>query len=316
MRLLLRLLLAGVVGLTVLAWWRWPALDADAAYTPDLARPLWRNGGPPVLVDSAHWNSATGTHGLTAFTALLRADGYRVLRDGNAARAEMLADARISVVADPMGVPGVGRRIATAVGLPPLTVFDDDALIGQEVETLLQWIDNGGALLLAVDETPFARGSRTLAARLGVGLRGRLVVDAGHSEPRTPWRLVFSRENGLIGRHPIVDGTADLPPVNRVVTFGGQALEAGDGATPLLVLGDSAIDLARAGAPPETGEPVRGLAQAVALERGRGRVVVLGDTTVLTAVTASDGRTLGLAWPESDNARFVRAVMRWLATPN
>lgn len=313
MRPLLRLAALAILVLALVAWWRWPALDPDAPYAADLRRPLWSADGPAVLVDAAHWNGATARRGLVAFATLLAADGYEVLPPGNAARAEMLADARIAVIADPLGVPGVLRRIASPFGLQDLAVFDDDALIAQEVETLLQWVDNGGGLLLAVDDAPFARGSRALAARLGVGLRGRLVVDGGHSEPRTPWRLVFSRENGLLGRHPIVDGWPDMPAVNRVVTFGGQALEPGQGVTPLLVLGESAVGVAGVGASPESGEPARGLAQAVAIERGRGRVVVLGDTTILTAVTASDGRTLGLPWTPSDNARFVRHVMRWLA---
>ena len=110
----------------------------------------------------------------------------------------------------------------------------------QEIETTIQWIENGGSLLLAVDEDPIARGSVALAARLGVALRRRLVIDLGHSEPRFPERLVFSRENGLIGRHPVVDGFPDAPPVNRVVTFGGQALVAPPGAATLLVLSPSA----------------------------------------------------------------------------
>ena len=125
MRLRFRLLLAGVVVLAILAWWRWPALDPDAAYSPEV-RPLWPDGGPAVLVDNAHWNGASGARGLVAFTALLRADGYRVLRDGNAARAEMLADARVAVIADPMGIPGVGRRLTLALGLPPLTALASD----------------------------------------------------------------------------------------------------------------------------------------------------------------------------------------------
>ena len=152
-----------------------------------------------------------------------------------------------------------------------------------------------------------------LAARLGVELRRRLVIDLGHSEPRFPERLVFSRENGLIGRHPIVDGFPDAPPVNRVVTFGGQALVPPQGAATLLTLSASATDVARKGDPATSGQSVAGLAQAIAIERGRGRVVVLGDVALLTMSEVGDGQPTGLSWAGTNNERFVRYVMRWLS---
>ncbi len=266
-----------------------------------------------MLIDNAHWNGATGTNGLVAFAGLLAADGYVVLPDANATRAETLADARIAVVANPLGLSGLARRALDRVQLADLTAFDDEALIGQEIETTIQWIENGGSLLLAVDEDPIARGSVDFAARFGVGLRRRLVIDVGNSEPRFPERLIFSRENGLIGSHPIVDGGPTLPAVNRVVTFGGQALAPPDGAAVLLRLGASAVDVARKGDPATSGEPVGGLAQAVALERGRGRVVVLGDVALLTMSEVGDGQPTGLSWAGTNNERFVRYVMRWLS---
>ena len=56
-----------------------------------------------------------------------------------------------------------------------------------------------------------------------------------------------------------------------------------------------------------------GLAHAVAFERGRGRVVVLGDTHVLTADAVAGGAPTGLAWSGTNNERFVRYVLRWLS---
>jgi hypothetical protein len=294
-------------------WWRTSAGPAELDYRGTIEAPTWPSNGPAVLIDNAHWNAATGARGLKAFAGLLAADGYVVLPDGNATRAEMLADARVGVVANPLGLAGVARRLADHAGLAHLAIFDDDALLSQEIETTLQWIENGGSMLLAVDEQPMSRGSAGLAARLGVQLRGRLVVDVGQSVPRFPERLVFSRENGLIGVHPIVDGFAGTPPVNRVVTFGGQALVPPAGASTLLILSASATDVARKGEPAVNGEPVGGLAHAIALERGRGRIVVLGDVALLTMSEVGDGQPTGLSWAGTNNERFVRYVMRWLS---
>lgn len=293
--------------------WRGLAESPGQAYTGAIDRPLWRGDGPAVLIDAAHWNAGTSTGRLRAFAGLLAADGYTVLRGGNATRAEVLVDARIAVVANPLGVLGVMRRAADAAGLGGATFFADDGLLTQEIETTLQWVENGGSLLLAADEAPMARGSQGLATRLGVGMRGRPVIDVGHSDGHEPTRLVFSRENGLFGAHPIVDGFPDAPPVNRVVTFGGQALDPPAGAAVLLRLSDSATEVARAGDPTTTGRPVAGLALAVAFERGRGRVVVLGDSHVLTADAVAGGPPTGLAWAGTNNERFVRYLMRWLS---
>ncbi len=302
-----------VVAGTGLALWRGVAELPGLPYAGAIARPVWAADGPAVLIDNAHWNAGTGTGRLRAFAGLLAADGYTVLPEGNATRAEMLENARIAVVVNPLGVLGAVRRVADRAGLAGLTFLDDDGLLTQEIETTVQWVENGGSLLVAADESPLARGSRGLAARFGVGLRGRLVVDLGHSDGRSPSRLVFSRENGLFGVHPVVDGFPDAPPVNRVVTFGGQAIEPPPGAAVLLRLGTSAAEVDRQGDPPTTGESVAGLAQAIAFERGRGRVVVLGDTHLLTADPAAGGVPTGLDWAATNNERFVRYVMRWLS---
>lgn len=294
-------------------WWRESAAPGELAYRGTVTAPAWTGNGPAVLVDNAHWNAATTARGLVAFAGLLQADGYTVLPGANAARAETLKDARVAVIANPLGLSGMARRVARTVGLDELAMFDDEALMGQEIDTTLQWIENGGSLLLAVDEDPVARGSVALAASLGVTLHRRLVIDLGHSEPRFPERLVFSRENGLIGAHPIVDAGRDVPAVNRVVTFGGQALTVPQGAAALLVFSPSAVEVARKGDPATSGASVGGLAQAVAFERGRGRVVVLGDVALLTMSEVGDGQPVGLSWAGTNNERFVRHIMRWLS---
>ena len=235
-------LLVGILG--ALAWWNWQVPQADATYIPAIPSPGWPAGeGPAVLIDDAHWNGATGERGLAGFTTLLRADGYRLLPAGNATRAEMLADARIAVVADPLGLSGWLRGLADRLGLPPVTALDDDALWVQEMETVVQWVENGGSLLIAVDDGPPARGVRGLAVRLGIDLHEGVIVDLGHSEPLSPDRLVFSRENGLLGAHPIVDGSPTAPAVNRVVSVGGTALTPPAGADVLLRLSPSAVEV-------------------------------------------------------------------------
>lgn len=308
------LLVPALAVLVGVGWWAWPEPPDDAVVAPTRDVPTWRaDEGPTVLVDNAHWNAATTRRGLVGFAELLRADGYRVLPDGNATRAEMLADARIGVVANPLGLSGELRGLVARLGLPPLTFFDDEALWVQEMETVLQWVENGGSMLVAVDEGPPARAVRGLATRFGMQVGEGIVVDLGNSEPRAPERLVFSRENGLIGAHPIVDGAADRQAVNRVVSVGGPALSGPEDGAALLRFGSSAVEVPRLGVSPASGTPVAGLARAVAFERGRGRVVVVADTSLLTGLVDDSGHPYGLGADGTQADRFVVGVMRWLA---
>ena len=81
----------------------------------------------------------------------------------------------------------------------------------------------------------------------------------------------------------------------------------------LLRLSPSAVEVPRLGVSPADGTPVPGLARAVAFERGRGRVVVVADTSLLTTLVDADGQPYGPGAEGTNNDRFVRYVMHWLA---
>ena len=141
---------------------------------------------------------------------------------------------------------------------------------------------------------------------------------------RDPAQLVFASADGLLGEHPILSGRSPEERVSRVVTFTGQSLLAPPGSSPLLRLSESAVDIPVLDVRYRKslldwdrittfGDaiPTRGDCQAVALEWGRGRVVVAGEAALFTAQRAGDDR-FGLASPGTDNERFVRNAVRWL----
>src|SRR5258705_151161 len=104
-------------------------------------------------------------------------------------------------------------------------------------------------------------------------------------ESRDDSQLVFSRQNGLLADHAITRG------VRRVMTFTGESVRGG---TPLLRLADSAVNrpakprVTRSGGDTRVEvvygdpQPARGWSQGVALEHGRGRVVVLAEAAMLS----------------------------------
>lgn len=69
--------------------------------------------------------------------------------------------------------------------------------------------------------------------------------------------LVFSRQNGLLGSHAIVEGRHAAEKIARVPSFNGQSLRGPAGATGLLVLSETASDRAADG----TVRPSSGRAQ-------------------------------------------------------
>ncbi len=259
---------------------------------------------PLVLFDDAHHNR----HGITStykpLARLLEDDGYDVRR-----------------LKKPIDVEALQHVAVFAI---PSAKSDDDtsasaAFDAGEVEVLHEWVRAGGSLLLIIDHYPFGPAAASLARRFGIEVGDGMVFDPVHHDraSRDDSQLVFSRENNLLGRHPITDRVA------RVVTFTGDVVRA-PGAVVLLRLSDSAVHrqahphVTRDGSDVrvnvEFGPPVsaKGWAQAIALEYGRGRIVVFGEAAMATE--QRDGqRLIGMNLPGCDNRQFVRNAFRWLA---
>jgi hypothetical protein len=137
---------------------------------------------------------------------------------------------------------------------------------------------------------------------------------------------VYSRENGLLVSHPITDGRSAEESIARVVTFTGQSISVPARAVPFLKLGATARDfrplapkIAKSGndtrvipqyADPE---PAAGRAQGIALEFGKGRVVVLGEAAMMTAQISGDGHPFGMNVPGNDNRKLALNIMHWLS---
>jgi hypothetical protein len=141
------------------------------------------------------------------------------------------------------------------------------------------------------------------------------VFDPENAEAGDPASIVFSRDSRTLSSHPIIDGDRNTS-VDRVVTFDGQALDGPPYATRLLMFSGTAYEVPWPNAGREDRSSVAGLSQALALDYERGRVVVVGDTAVLTSqIKSGSGSTvrIGLRWPNSNNEQFARNIMRWLS---
>jgi hypothetical protein len=96
---------------------------------------------------------------------------------------------------------------------------------------------------------------------------------------------------------------------DRVLSFTGQSLKDPQGSAPILKLSDAAYDVFDGNKPqPAKIGSAAGRSQAVALEFGKGRVVVFGEAAMLTA----QEKNFGMNYPGIDNRQLALNVMHWL----
>ncbi len=283
----------------------------DTGFVPTVARPAYAADGPVVAVDGAHSNFHTVDGRYAPFAALLRADGYQV-RGGTAAF-------------DAGGLDGVDVLVIANAG----PVNGGSPFTAAEIEAVEAWVRRGGRLLLIADHAPFGVAAADLAARFGVGMGQGWTFEPADNANGLTSQLVYSRENGRLGDHPITRGRDADEAVVEVTAFTGQSLIAPEGAVVLMQLGPQAWEAKTPQDAPAVAEAIRtgasdnpavhsaaGRAQGLAFTHGEGRVVVLGEAGMLSAqlVRFEDGRPdmrfgMNVA---TGNPQFGLNIMHWL----
>ncbi len=277
-------------------------------WTPVVAQPQFPSGeGPVVLVDAAHGNWHTIDGRFRAFAQLLEKDGYRVRSSDKKISLEWLGDADVFVVAN--AVKG-GEESVWMLPTP-------SALTPEETQSLVDWVEKGGSLLLIADHMPFPGSVSELAQAFGVtflnGFAKKSLDESG--------TLIFTRASGSLADHPISRGRTESERVPSVKGFTGQAFWSSTPLQSLLLMPDDwevffpkeaseiRIDTPKVSA--------RGLVQGAVVEYGRGRLALFGEAAMFTAQAHAQGGDivrLGMNDPEAaHNAQFVLNVMHWLS---
>lgn len=276
----------------------------DSGWRPEVAAPRHAADRPSVCFDDGHYNSHRATGRYRPLARLLEADGYRIRRHGGRFDAASLARCDLLVIANAAG----GDRFRLGpINLPVKRGGErgDPAFAEAEIAVLRRWVEQGGKLLLVADHAPFGGAAGDLAAAFGVEMGGGF-VEVSRRGPAGAGRgeALFTAANGLLRPHPITSG------LKAVKSFTGQSL-VGAGAA-LLVLPPDAVEYVPPG-PELKPVPAGGRAQALALTRGRGRVVVLGEAAMITAQIDDDGNRFGMNLPGLDNQAFALNLFDWLA---
>jgi hypothetical protein len=276
--------------------------SADPQFDSRVGNPAYTKNFPRVLFDEAHNNADNTNNRYKPFADLIFNDGYHLVVNRQPFTKELLRSFKILIVVNALG--GEESEDESA-GKPAFMVSECDAVS--------DWLKDGGALLFIADAAPFSSAAEVLAKKLEVDMSKASAVDPANSdkESNDPGIIVYSREKHSLGVNSITNGRSDAERVNRVIVFNGQSLKGPDGSDALLKLADSALDNSSLA---EKKSSTAGRAQGIAFRLGKGRVVVLGDSAMLSAqVTGSDNRTFGMNIPDTDNKQLALNIMHWLS---
>jgi len=293
----------------------------DNDFDVSVTAPAYVSEHPRVVIDQAHHNLHTIEGHYKPFAKLLVNDGYQVEPGTSPFEAPALRGVAVLVVSN-----ALGSTTTPPTGTPAFT--------SSECDVIQQWVKDGGSLLLIADHKPFGEAAYDLAIRFGVEMGKGYVFDPKSSEGN-PTFLVFSRENGLLVDNALTRGRNQAERIDRLVAFTGQALTVPSSATVLMKLSPSAYEvdspeighaITRAsvvGQDAPKGNPgaraVAGQAQGVALEYGRGRVVVVGEAAMFSAqilelhTPGGSDIHFGMNVAGNQDKQFALNVAHWLS---
>jgi len=298
-------ILLGVLYLTIFPFGQ----RADSSFDVALQNPAYANTHPVLLFDEGHYNSHKIQGKSAPFGKLLRNDGYEIRRNQGRLTAESLRGVAVLAIVNASG--GSNPQLF-GINLVPLRKGKREApaFTAGEISTIRSWVREGGSLLLVADHYPFGTAAESLSAAFGVTMHcGFTEAPKKYSPENDAGAITFSRQNGLLMDHPVINGRSSAERLNVVMSFTGQSLDSTTG-TPILKLPAETKEYVPP--PPDFAEQPGGAAQGIVLEYGNGRVAVMGEAGMLTA-QIEGGHRFGMNVPGVDNRQFVLNLMHWLS---
>ena len=276
---------------------------ADENFNAKVEHPAYSRSGPRVLFDEAHNNFHTASGRYKPFADLITNDGYQVIPGKQKFSADALKGYSVLLISNALGAPRMQDTAAS-----------NSAFTEEESDAVRDWVKAGGSLLLIADHAPMGSANQSLAKRFGVDMSKMYTADPQNADPETksPSFIVYTRESGRLADHAITRGRNDSERVNKVITFTGQSLKGPAESFAFLKLADTAVDAM----PGQTTDPASaaGRAQGIAMEFGKGRVIVMGEAGMLSAQVVGPQRmAFGMNRPGIDNRQLALNIMHWLS---
>jgi hypothetical protein len=165
-------------------------MSNDAEFNSDVKEPTYKKGeGPKILLDGAHHNFFIQWDFIKPFSDLAKADGYQTIVDSLKFTPEYLK--RFDIV-----------MIITALPFDFTTkneVTDESTFSEEEINSLYDWVNEGGSLLVFSEHAPFDQAINPLLKRFGIESSiGRAIDSINYNKEigDTGW-IEFSNKNGI-----------------------------------------------------------------------------------------------------------------------
>jgi len=274
---------------------------ADPNFDAKVDKPAYKKNGPKVLFDEAHYNFHTATGRYKPFADLISNDGYQVVSNQQKFSADVLKGYRVLVISNALGAALMSDASAAN---PAFTEAESDAV--------RDWVRKGGSLLLIADHAPMGAANQILATRFQVDMSKMFTADPQNSDAGSSSFIVYTRAGGTLADHPITRGRSESERVNKVIAFTGQSLKGPADSFAFMKLADTAIDTMPG--PNASRISAAGRAQGIAINFGKGRVIVLGEAGMLSAqIVGAQQMKFGMNRPGIDNRQLALNIMHWLS---
>lgn len=279
---------------------------ADPDFDTRVAQPAYTGKHPKVLFDEAHNNFHTASGRYKPFADLITSDGYQVTPGTRKFSKESLTGFHVLVISNALGAPAMGSPEASS-----------SAFTEEECDAVRDWVRDGGSLLLIADHAPMGAANARLGERFGVDMSNAYTGDASNYdvESNNQGFIMYTRENNLLGDHPITRGRDGKERISRIIAFTGQSLKGPAGSVAFMKLADTAVDSIPTGQGNERRKAsAMGRAQGLAFEFGKGRVVVLAEAAMMSAqLVGPENMKFGMNRPGTDNRQLALNILHWLS---
>ncbi|HSN68542.1 MAG TPA: DUF4350 domain-containing protein, partial [Thermoanaerobaculia bacterium] len=195
----------------------------DSAFHPTVESPAFTARHPKILFDEAHHNFHTLDGRYQGFGELMRADGCTTTPNREPFSEKTLKGYDVLVIANALGAVPTGTNDS---------LVTQSAFRPEEIEAVHHWVSQGGALLFIADHAPFGSAAGALGERFGVNMSKGYSGDTLQAQdPKSATNILFTRERGTLGDHPIMNGRSEKERIGKVVAFTGQSLLGPAGST-------------------------------------------------------------------------------------
>ncbi|WP_312747302.1 hypothetical protein [Sphingobacterium multivorum] len=258
--------------------------------------------GPLLLFDEAHNNPVTLRGAYAPFSDLLQADGYRLRSAKEKISYDQLKEVKIYISINALYNPENWK-------LPTYSAFND-----QEIETLRQWVFDGGSLFLVTDHMPCGGSVQTLGAAFGIHIVN------GFALPKNGRPEIFSKDRETLLSNEITTGSGK--EIDSIMCWGGTGFIVPTTAHIISLLNEE-YDIYLPNDANQIKRPIpgdiprlsgKGFANGAYMQFGKGRIVVFGDGAPFSAqLHGIKSEKRGMNHPAAtQNAQFLLNIIHWL----